>query len=555
MGKKNHNDIFRLVVFCLAFFLLVAPAMAATTNLTITKYANDGTTILNQTTKDYTWLEANLPVQGDGVTHYFHQGPTFNDSDPYDPGEYQNVLTRDWGAVKGTDVRDLAGLVGGAHTGDTIKFRAADGMTLTYPYEYVYTPDPRQGPMVIAWYCGEDNLDGYELQGVGYPPDYRMGMRLIMFADTSTNPWGYHVFGDNDMLQVWAPQYRYNYSGTWPSSGGISEKYVRNISIMSQDPVPVVPTAAFTTDVQTGTAPLTVHFTDGSTGTTPLTYAWDFTNDGSVDSTVQNPSYTYTTAGTYTVKLTVTNIAGSDSELKTNYITAGTQISPPVAGFFTDVTSGPAPLSIKFTDTSTGTGITAWMWDFNNDWVIDSTAQNPSFVYTVPGTYSVNLTVTNSAGSDNEVKVNYITVNTAPVVPVTNITQIGVFRPATRYWYFDDNLDGKVEKSFRYGIAADQIMVGDWDGDGKDGIAVFRPATRYWYFDDNLDGKVEKSFRYGIAADQIMVGDWDGDGKDGIAVFRPATRYWYFDDNLDGKVDKSFRYGIAADQIINGKWV
>jgi PKD repeat protein len=64
-----------------------------------------------------------------------------------------------------------------------------------------------------------------------------------------------------------------------------------------------------------------VQFTDRSTGTAPLTYAWDFNNDGSTDSTVKSPSFTYKTAGTYTVKLTVTNANGSDSEVKTGYIT------------------------------------------------------------------------------------------------------------------------------------------------------------------------------------------------------------------------------------------
>jgi PKD repeat protein len=65
---------------------------------------------------------------------------------------------------------------------------------------------------------------------------------------------------------------------------------------------------------------LTVQFTDQSTGTAPLTYAWDFNNDGSTDSTVKSPSFAYQTSGTYTVKLTVTNANGTDSEIKTGYI-------------------------------------------------------------------------------------------------------------------------------------------------------------------------------------------------------------------------------------------
>ena len=137
---------------------------------------------------------------------------------------------------------------------------------------------------------------------------------------------------------------------------------------------------------------------------------------------------------------------------------------------------------------------------------------------------------------------------------VCPVGAIGIFRPSTGYWYFDYNLDGIVDNSFRYGGSSDQIIHGDWDGDGKDGIAIFRPSTGYWYFDYNLDGIVDKSFRYGGSTDRIIVGKWNSTLQDGIAIFRPSTGYWYFDYNLDGMVDKSFRYGGSNDQIIQGDW-
>jgi hypothetical protein len=65
---------------------------------------------------------------------------------------------------------------------------------------------------------------------------------------------------------------------------------------------------------------------------------------------------------------------------------------------------------------------------------------------------------------------------------------------------------------------------------------------------------VDKSFRYGGSTDQIIKGDWQGAGRDGIAIFRPSTGYWYFDYNLDGVVDKSFRYGGSTDIVIVGRW-
>ena len=72
---------------------------------------------------------------------------------------------------------------------------------------------------------------------------------------------------------------------------------------------------------------------------------------------------------------------------------------------------------------------------------------------------------------------------------------------------------------------SDQIIKGDWDGDGKDGIAIFRPSTGYWYFDYNLDGIVDKSFRYGSNGDTPLIGDWNGDGTVDAGVFRSSTGY------------------------------
>jgi PKD repeat protein len=67
--------------------------------------------------------------------------------------------------------------------------------------------------------------------------------------------------------------------------------------------------------------PMTVQFTDKSVSAGTTTYKWDVNNDGVIDYTTQNPVHKYTTAGTYTVKVTVGNTSGSDTETKTNYIT------------------------------------------------------------------------------------------------------------------------------------------------------------------------------------------------------------------------------------------
>jgi PKD repeat protein len=77
------------------------------------------------------------------------------------------------------------------------------------------------------------------------------------------------------------------------------------------------PGADFTADLTSGPVSLTVNFTDQSTGDI-TSWSWDFGDEAT--STEQNPSHTYTDPGTYTVSLTVTGPAGSDTNTKADYI-------------------------------------------------------------------------------------------------------------------------------------------------------------------------------------------------------------------------------------------
>ena len=167
------------------------------------------------------------------------------------------------------------------------------------------------------------------------------------------------------------------------------------------------PTAAFSGTPLSGPAPLSVDFTDASTGS-PTTWSWDF-GDGDT-STDQNPTHVFTSPGTYTVALTVTNDDGSDTETKVDYITA---LGPPVADFSGTPTSCTVALSVDFTDLSTNSPDT-WFWDFGDGG--SSTSQNPTHVYNYIGTYTVTLTATSSAGATAETKIDYITVTAAAEV-------------------------------------------------------------------------------------------------------------------------------------------
>ncbi|MEW6053884.1 MAG: PKD domain-containing protein [Nitrospirota bacterium] len=170
------------------------------------------------------------------------------------------------------------------------------------------------------------------------------------------------------------------------------------------------PVANFTASPTSGTAPLTVNFTDTSTGS-PTSWAWAFGDGGS--STLQNPSHTYNNPGTYTVSLTATNANGSDTETKIGYITVSSPAAP-VANFTGSPTTGTAPLTVNFTDTSTGSP-TSWAWAFGDGG--SSTLRNPSHTYNNPGTYTVSLTATNANGSNTLTRTNYITVQAPQTCP------------------------------------------------------------------------------------------------------------------------------------------
>ena len=183
--------------------------------------------------------------------------------------------------------------------------------------------------------------------------------------------------------------------------------YWHHYEALGPPPPPQPPVASFSGSPTSGTAPLAVAFTDTSTGQ-PTSWAWTFGDGGT--STAQSPTHTYTTAGTYSVSLTVTNTQGSNTLTKTNYISVAAP-QPPVASFSGSPTSGIVPLTVNFTDTSTGQP-TSWAWTFGDGGT--STAQNPSHTYTTAGTYSVTLTATNTMGSNSLTKTNYITVTPPP---------------------------------------------------------------------------------------------------------------------------------------------
>ena len=91
----------------------------------------------------------------------------------------------------------------------------------------------------------------------------------------------------------------------------------RNTSRKMNNVIVGRPVADFSADSTSDIVPAAIHFHDQSSGT-PTTWFWEF-GDGS-NSTQQNPTYTYTSVGTYSVNLTVTNAFGSSVKTRVHYI-------------------------------------------------------------------------------------------------------------------------------------------------------------------------------------------------------------------------------------------
>ncbi|MBK9018238.1 MAG: choice-of-anchor B family protein [Saprospiraceae bacterium] len=187
-------------------------------------------------------------------------------------------------------------------------------------------------------------------------------------------------------------------------------------SLAANDLVVIAPSpaAAFSGSVDS----VTVTFTNGSTNYNNL--QWDF-GDGNT-STAANPQHDYHQAGTYTVTLTVFGDCGVD--VFTQDVTIGPFV--PVANFVANMVSGCAPLTVAFTDQSSN-GPTDWAWSFPGGDPATSTEQSPTVTYNGSGSFDVQLTVTNAAGSNATLENSLITVGESPVAgfsPAVNGPQV-----------------------------------------------------------------------------------------------------------------------------------
>ncbi|WP_440945625.1 PKD domain-containing protein [Methanosarcina sp. T3] len=286
-------------------------------------------------------------------------------------------------------------------------------------------------------------------------------------AKGSPTSWKW-AFGDGNTSTDKNPVHTFNKSGLYSVRLTASNEKGSNTLIktgyIAVSGVSAVPVSKFSASLTSGKAPLTVSFTDQSTGS-PTAWKWFF-GDGN-NSTDKNPVHKYNESGLYSVRLTVSNANGSNTLTKAGYIAVPGVLNTPVTSFSASRTSGKAPLTVSFTDQSTGSPA-SWKWFFGDG--SDSTEKNPVHTYNKSGNYTVALTTTNEGGSNKVQKTNYISVvsesgtvtsNPGYIIPFTafsatpttgsmpltvSFTDQSTGSPASWKWNFGDG-NGSTEKN------------------------------------------------------------------------------------------------------------
>lgn len=222
--------------------------------------------------------------------------------------------------------------------------------------------------------------------------------RVVNFTDQSTgNPtqWRWDL-GNGTISFLQNPSVTYFTPGQYTvklvvQNGGAKDSIIKTQYIT----IFALPVVDFSATPRAGCFPIAIQFSDLSTTSngTINQWQWDF-GDGTFGNT-QNPIHTYTAAGNYNVSLVVTNSNGCTKSLtKTQYVTIANGVN---AGFSNSTSNScTPPVNINFQNLSSGVGALTYLWNFGDG--NTSTLLNPSHNYNSPGSYTVQLIVTNTTG-------------------------------------------------------------------------------------------------------------------------------------------------------------
>ncbi len=275
----------------------------------------------------------------------------------------------------------------------------------------------------------------------------------VNFQDLSSNTptaWSWSFTGGNPTNStVQNPTVIYNTPGVYnvtltaSNSAGSDSETKQGYVVVTE--AAVSPVANFTANTTSGNAPLTVNFQDLSSNT-PTSWTWLFTGGSPTSSTVQNPTVVYNSPGVYSVTLTASNSAGSDSETKEAYIVVTAENNIPTPTISVDNN----PICIEDTGTPETATLTSsinppsgyiYQWQLNGVNISPSSGGNDASITTsILGNYQLYFTDNN--GSNGNISNTITLTNTdcsestviqAPVITsdYTSICTSGTGTPTT----------------------------------------------------------------------------------------------------------------------------
>ena len=286
------------------------------------------------------------------------------------------------------------------------------------------------------------------------------------------------TYGDGSTGQGATPSHTYELAGTYTvhltitdDDGAIDKANALVIEV--SEPMPSSsspganssPTASFTASPMSGSAPLDVGF-DASVSVDAdgliASYVWSFGDGGSASGAAA--SHTYTSAGTYTAQLIVTDDDGaSGTATRTIQVSSAipTANNAPAASFTALPSSGEAPLDVAFDASSSGDAdgsITSYEWSFGDGG--SSSGVTASHTYDSAGTYTVQLTVTDD---DGERATDTRTIQVSSAIPVANSSPTASFTasPTSGEASLDVNFDASSSSDSDGSIASYVWSFGD----------------------------------------------------------------------------------------------
>jgi PKD repeat protein len=301
---------------------------------------------------------------------------------------------------------------------------ASDTMTVTVENldptgDFNIAHDPAQG-FIYDWTASDPGSDDLTvtLEIGTLPPIVEIYYNDGVGPDPSPSPYSGSApfdIADSGVEPASLPTGTYDCYLTVVDDDGGSYETSRQVTVLNQPPE-----ANFTYSPSNPEKDEMIQFTDTSTDPDDSVVRWEWDFGDGTTSTLQNPTHSYPTNGTYTITLTVWDEHDADDTISKVIVIAN--LAPEVG--FSHLPNEPKiSETITFVDESSdpdGSVIT-WQWDFGDG--TTSTDQNPTHSYSSEGTYTVTLTVWDNDGGSNTTSRIVVVDNERPIAEFTYLPE------------------------------------------------------------------------------------------------------------------------------------